>query len=136
MSEAGGSPVRITYVGGPTALVEVAGLRLLTDPVFGPAGGKYSFGLGTGSVKLDGPALAAGELGRIDAVLLTHDHHDDNLDPAGRALLPSAGVVHHGFRSEAAGRSCARTRGRDTTTLEADGRRSRSRPRRAATAHP
>jgi L-ascorbate metabolism protein UlaG (beta-lactamase superfamily) len=33
------------------------------------------------------------ELGRIDAVLLTHDHHGDNLDPAGRALLPSAGVV-------------------------------------------
>ena len=31
--------------------------------------------------------------GAIDAVLLTHDHHDDKLDPAGRALLPSAGVV-------------------------------------------
>ncbi len=26
-------------------------------------------------------------------MLLSHDHHDDNLDPAGRALLPSAGVV-------------------------------------------
>ena len=26
-------------------------------------------------------------------MLLTHDHHGDNLDPAGRALLPSAGVV-------------------------------------------
>jgi L-ascorbate metabolism protein UlaG (beta-lactamase superfamily) len=26
-------------------------------------------------------------------VLLTHEHHDDNLDPAGRALLPDAGVV-------------------------------------------
>ena len=29
----------------------------------------------------------------MDAVLLSHDHHGDNLDPAGRALLPSAGVV-------------------------------------------
>ena len=29
----------------------------------------------------------------IDAVLLTHEHHDDNLDPSGRELLPSAGVV-------------------------------------------
>src|SRR5206468_507531 len=27
------------------------------------------------------------------AVLLSHDHHDDNLDAAGRALLPSAGTV-------------------------------------------
>jgi L-ascorbate metabolism protein UlaG (beta-lactamase superfamily) len=26
-------------------------------------------------------------------VLLTHDHHGDNLDDAGRALLPSAGTV-------------------------------------------
>ena len=26
-------------------------------------------------------------------MLLTHEHHDDNLDPAGRALLPDAGVV-------------------------------------------
>ncbi|MDP9134311.1 MAG: MBL fold metallo-hydrolase [Actinomycetota bacterium] len=85
--------MEITYIGGPTALIEVGGLRLLTDPVFDPPGGKYSFGLGTGSQKLAGPALAAGELGRIDAVLLSHDHHADNLDPAGRALLPSAGRV-------------------------------------------
>jgi L-ascorbate metabolism protein UlaG (beta-lactamase superfamily) len=86
-------PIQITYIGGPTALIEVAGLRLLTDPVFDPPGGKYSFGLGTGSQKLDAPALAPSELGRIDAVLLSHDHHADNLDPAGRALLPSAGRV-------------------------------------------
>jgi L-ascorbate metabolism protein UlaG (beta-lactamase superfamily) len=88
-----GSPVQITYIGGPTALIEIGGLRLLTDPVFDPPGGKYSFGLGTGSVKLDGPAVAADELGRIDAVLLSHDHHADNLDAAGRALLPAAGLV-------------------------------------------
>jgi L-ascorbate metabolism protein UlaG (beta-lactamase superfamily) len=86
-------PFKVTYVGGPTALIEIGGLRLLTDPVFDPPGGKYRFGLGTGSVKLDAPALAPAELGRIDAVLLSHDHHADNLDPAGRALLPSAGQV-------------------------------------------
>jgi L-ascorbate metabolism protein UlaG (beta-lactamase superfamily) len=85
--------VRITHVGGPTALIEVGGWRLLTDPTFDPPGRKYAFGWGTGSVKLAGPAIAASELGSIDAVLLTHDHHDDNLDPGGRALLPSAGVV-------------------------------------------
>ncbi len=85
--------MEITYIGGPTALIEVGGLRLLTDPVFDPPGGKYRFGLGTGSEKLDAPALAVGELGRIDSVLLSHDHHADNLDPAGRALLPSAGTV-------------------------------------------
>jgi L-ascorbate metabolism protein UlaG (beta-lactamase superfamily) len=85
--------VRLTHIGGPTVLIEVGGWRLLTDPTFDPAGHDYKFGWGTGSRKLAGPAIAAAELGQIDAVLLSHDHHDDNLDPAGRALLPSAGSV-------------------------------------------
>jgi L-ascorbate metabolism protein UlaG (beta-lactamase superfamily) len=85
--------VRLTHVGGPTLLIEVAGRRLLTDPTFDAPGAKYRFGWGTGSRKLAGPAIAAQDLGPIDAVLLSHDHHDDNLDPAGRALLPSLGRV-------------------------------------------
>jgi len=84
---------RLTHVGGPTVLIEIGGWRLLTDPTFDPAGDSYRFGWGTGSRKLAGPALAASEIGPIDAVLLSHDHHDDNLDPAGRALLPAAGTV-------------------------------------------
>jgi len=87
------SAVTITHIGGPTTLIEVGGWRLLTDPTFDPAGGKYRFGWGTGSEKLAGPSVAADELGAIDAALVSHDHHDDNLDAAGRALLPSVGVV-------------------------------------------
>jgi L-ascorbate metabolism protein UlaG (beta-lactamase superfamily) len=85
--------IRITHIGGPTVLIEIDGWRLLTDPTFDPPGRRYHFGWGTGSRKLAGPAIAASDLLPIDAVLLTHDHHDDNLDPAGRALLPAAGVV-------------------------------------------
>jgi L-ascorbate metabolism protein UlaG (beta-lactamase superfamily) len=85
--------VRLTHIGGPTVLIEVGGSRLLTDPTFDPPGRRYRFGWGTGSRKLAGPAVAPSDLGRIDAILLTHDHHDDNLDAAGRALLPSAGAV-------------------------------------------
>jgi L-ascorbate metabolism protein UlaG (beta-lactamase superfamily) len=85
--------VRLTHIGGPTVLIEVGGWRLLTDPTFDAAGQKYKFGWGTSSVKLAGPALTADQLAPIDAVLLSHDHHDDNLDAAGRAMLPSAGVV-------------------------------------------
>jgi L-ascorbate metabolism protein UlaG (beta-lactamase superfamily) len=85
--------VRITYVGGPTALIEIGGRRLLTDPTFDAPGRRYRFGWGTSSRKTAGPALPAADLGPIDAVLLSHDHHADNLDPAGRALLPAAGVV-------------------------------------------
>jgi L-ascorbate metabolism protein UlaG (beta-lactamase superfamily) len=85
--------VRLTHIGGPTVLIEVGDWRLLTDPTFDPPGQSYRFGWGTGSRKLTGPAIAASALGPIDAVLLSHDHHDDNLDAAGRALLPSAGTV-------------------------------------------
>jgi L-ascorbate metabolism protein UlaG (beta-lactamase superfamily) len=85
--------VRLTHIGGPTVLIEVGGWRLLTDPTFDPPGRRYFFGWGTVSRKLAGPAIAASDLPPIDAVLLTHDHHGDNLDPAGRALLPAAGVV-------------------------------------------
>jgi L-ascorbate metabolism protein UlaG (beta-lactamase superfamily) len=85
--------VSLTHIGGPTVLIEVGGWRLLTDPTFDPAGGSYRFGWGTGSRKLADPAIAASEIGRIDAVLLSHDHHDDNLDAAGRELLPTAGTV-------------------------------------------
>jgi L-ascorbate metabolism protein UlaG (beta-lactamase superfamily) len=85
--------LRLTHIGGPTVLIEAAGLRILTDPTFDPAGGSYRFGWGTGSRKTAGPAVAADELPPIDAVLLTHDHHGDNLDAAGRSLLPRAGTV-------------------------------------------
>ncbi len=83
----------LTHIGGPTVLVEVDGWRLLTDPTFDPAGGHYDFGWGTSSDKLAGPAVAASDLPPIDAVLLTHDHHGDNLDAAGRALLPDVPAV-------------------------------------------
>jgi L-ascorbate metabolism protein UlaG (beta-lactamase superfamily) len=85
--------LRVTHVGGPTTLIEVGGWRILTDPTFDPPGRRYAFGWGTSSRKLAGPALAADAVGPIDAVLLTHDHHGDNLDDAGRAMLPSAGTV-------------------------------------------
>jgi L-ascorbate metabolism protein UlaG (beta-lactamase superfamily) len=85
--------VVITHIGGPTALIEVGGWRLLTDPTFDPPGRRYFFGWGSMSRKQTGPATAPDAVLPIDAVLLSHDHHGDNLDDAGRALLPSAGVV-------------------------------------------
>lgn len=77
----------LTLVGGPTAIVEYAGLRWLTDPALSPPG-EYG-----GLVKTTGPALGADQLEPIDVVLLSHDHHADNLDPAGRDFLPRAGRV-------------------------------------------
>jgi L-ascorbate metabolism protein UlaG (beta-lactamase superfamily) len=117
------SDIRITHIGGPTALIELDGWRLLSDPTFDPPGRRYYFGWGTGSRKVAGPAVAAADLLPIDAVLLTHDHHGDNLDPAGRALLPAAGVVI--TTASGSKRLGGSTRGLDpwqTTRLEAPGR--------------
>lgn len=93
--------VRVTHIGGPTALLEVAGWRILTDPTFDPPGRRYSFGWGTSSRKRTGPALDPHDVGPIDAVLLTHEHHADNLDERGRALLadvPTVITTHLGAR--------------------------------------
>jgi L-ascorbate metabolism protein UlaG (beta-lactamase superfamily) len=75
----------LTLIGGPTALIEIGGLRLLTDPTF-DAPGDYRLPHAT-LRKTGGPALSADQIGPVDAVLLSHDQHADNLDHAGRALL-------------------------------------------------
>jgi L-ascorbate metabolism protein UlaG (beta-lactamase superfamily) len=84
----------LRLIGGPTALISYGGLRLLTDPTFDPAGGDYPRP-GTPVVlhKLTGPALSPERVEPIDVVLISHDHHSDNLDPAGRAFLPRARMV-------------------------------------------
>ena len=83
-------PLKITYIGGPTALFDWGGIRLLTDPAFDPPGGEYRTGP-VALTKTAGPALSAESLGRIDGVLLSHDHHFDNLDHSGRKLLERVG---------------------------------------------
>lgn len=84
---------RLTHLGGPTVLIELDGWRILTDPTFDPPGRRYGFGLGTSSTKTAGPALTPEEVGGVDVVLLSHDHHADNLDDRGREVLPAAGTV-------------------------------------------
>jgi L-ascorbate metabolism protein UlaG (beta-lactamase superfamily) len=80
--------VAITLIGGPTALIELGGLRLLTDPTFDDPG-EYQLPHVI-LRKTAKPALTAAQIGTIDAILLSHDQHADNLDLSGRALLPSA----------------------------------------------
>ncbi len=84
--------VRLTYIGGPTLLLELAGLRILTDPTFDPAGAEIRNGAYV-LHKNAGPALSAVDVGPVDMVLLSHDHHFDNLDQAGRLFLGDATLV-------------------------------------------
>ncbi len=75
-----------TFLGGPTAVLELGGVRLLTDPTF-DAPGEYPIGA---RVLTKTEPSATTEVGAIDAVLLSHDQHPDNLDTAGRKFLESA----------------------------------------------
>jgi L-ascorbate metabolism protein UlaG (beta-lactamase superfamily) len=80
--------VKITLVGGPTALIEVDGYRFITDPTFDMPG-QYRLPHVT-LTKTEKPAVAVSQVGSIDAVLLSHDQHADNLDDEGRVLLAKA----------------------------------------------
>ena len=84
------SPI-LTYVGGPTLLIEIGKVRFLTDPTFDPGGTEYPEGVPLS--KTGFPALRPEQLPKVDAVLLSHDQHKDNLDNAGREYLRGARSV-------------------------------------------
>lgn len=84
--------IGITLVGGPTVIIEIGGVRFLTDPTFDDGGAEYPSGPVT-LTKLDGPAIPVHVLPRIDAVLLSHDQHPDNLDVKGKQLLGASALT-------------------------------------------
>jgi L-ascorbate metabolism protein UlaG (beta-lactamase superfamily) len=65
-------------VGGPTVVIDYGRTRFVTDPTFDEP---RDYG---NMAKLIPPAIPAAGLGAVDAVLLSHDDHNDNLDIAGR----------------------------------------------------
>jgi L-ascorbate metabolism protein UlaG (beta-lactamase superfamily) len=83
--------LRVRYLGGPTAVIEIGGLRLVTDPTFDPPG-DHPVGNRV-LTKTTGPVLAPAALGPVDAVLLSHDQHPDNLDRLGRDYLAGVPLV-------------------------------------------
>jgi L-ascorbate metabolism protein UlaG (beta-lactamase superfamily) len=82
----------VRVIGGPTAVLEIGGLRLVTDPTFDEPR-DYPLGAGHALSKTAGPAIRAAEVGPADAVLLSHDQHPDNLDLAGRDYLSQVPLV-------------------------------------------
>ncbi len=73
--------------GGPTTVLDVGGLRIVSDPTFDAPGPHGDL---TNTV---GPAVAGDQLGPVDLVLVSHDNHPDNLDDRGRALALAAPLV-------------------------------------------
>jgi L-ascorbate metabolism protein UlaG (beta-lactamase superfamily) len=80
--------VAVTYLGGPTVLLEYAGLHILTDPTFDEPR-SYERPGSTTLVKTHAPGLAMTALPPVHLILLSHHDHRDNLDESGLALVRS-----------------------------------------------
>ncbi|MEY9951800.1 MBL fold metallo-hydrolase [Leifsonia sp. EB34] len=82
---------RVLSLGGPSLLIEFGGARFVVDPTFDRAG-EYPVGSRV-LTKTTDARLQPDELGSVDAVLLSHDQHPDNLDRGGRAYLRTVPLV-------------------------------------------
>lgn len=83
--------ISITHFGTATLLLEIGSLRLLTDPVFDAPGHLYHV-LGLAGYRKRSASIAP-DLPPLDAVLLSHDHHGDNLDTSGLAIARQASHI-------------------------------------------
>lgn len=92
MTTAAHEQIPARLLGGPTVLLEYGGLRLLTDPTFDEPG-EYPITEDFSLVKTAPALVDPADLGPVDAVLLSHDQHADNLDHSGRELLSSVPVT-------------------------------------------
>jgi L-ascorbate metabolism protein UlaG (beta-lactamase superfamily) len=72
------SGLRATVVGHATVLVQIAGVNILTDPVWSERCSPFTF---AGPKRVCPPGIAFHKLPRIDAVVLSHNHYD-HLDTA------------------------------------------------------
>ncbi|AUX48883.1 hypothetical protein SOCE26_104260 [Sorangium cellulosum] len=84
---------RLQWRGGPTAILELGGLRLLTDPVLGPRGPAAFVLPRHPSTGVENAPVArytdppAEPLGRLDVLLLSHNHAD-HFDAVAKETLP------------------------------------------------
>src|SRR5512144_2072716 len=67
------SGLRVTWMGHSTLLVEIDGVRLLTDPVWGERASPLAF---AGPKRLHPPPARLAALPHLDAVIVSHDHYD------------------------------------------------------------
>ena len=84
---------RLTYLGGPTYLIEIGQFRIISDPGFDPQGTERNEGPGHLLTKVMSPPIAVDEIGPIDVALVSHAQHLDNLDNEGRRLLAKVGMT-------------------------------------------
>jgi L-ascorbate metabolism protein UlaG (beta-lactamase superfamily) len=78
-----GSGLRATWLGHSTVLIEIDGLRVLTDPVWGPRASPTRL---AGPKRFQPVPVALRAMPPIDLVLVSHDHYDHLDYPTIRTL--------------------------------------------------
>lgn len=68
-----GEPLRVTWLGHSTTLIEVDGRLVLTDPVLGPRAAPLTW---LGPKRFHEAPLTPEQLPPLDVVILSHDHYD------------------------------------------------------------
>lgn len=86
-----GSGLRVTWMGHSTALIEIDGCRILTDPVWCERASPIQ---SMGPRRFFAPPLAISELPPLDAVIVSHDHYD-HLDKSAIAALGQRGTAFY-----------------------------------------
>lgn len=64
---------RVTFIGHATVLIQMAGLNILTDPVWSERASPLGF---AGPKRVQAPGVAFEALPKIDVVLISHDDYD------------------------------------------------------------
>jgi len=82
------SGLRVTWLGHSTLLIEIDGVRVLVDPVWGERASPWS---SVGPARFYAPPLPLDELPDIDAIIISHDHYD-HLDYTTVSALREASV--------------------------------------------
>jgi L-ascorbate metabolism protein UlaG (beta-lactamase superfamily) len=67
------APLRVTWLGHSTVLLEMDGVRVLTDPVWGERASPVKF---AGPKRFQPVPVSMGQLPPLDAVVISHDHYD------------------------------------------------------------
>jgi len=78
--------LRVTWLGHSSLFIEIDGVRLLTDPVWGQRASPLPF---AGPKRFHPPVVRLGALPPIDAVIISHDHYDHLDSPTIHALANS-----------------------------------------------
>jgi len=82
------SGLRITWLGHSTTVIELDGVRILTDPMFSDRASPSTL---AGPLRFHPPPVPLAQLPKIDAVLISHDHYD-HMDMPTVIALAASGV--------------------------------------------